>query len=127
MPYAKPAFLAEHTAAAHDDGRSLQSTCGSGETFVKVEVLTDNSGFETSWKIRKLSGALVIASAGPPEGTSYYDDNMNYTGGICVGAGSYTFTIFDKFGDGMWTKLWPGTVPTLPQRCREILKSIIMH
>jgi hypothetical protein len=93
MPYAEPAYQAEQA-----DGRSLQSNCGSSQKFVKIEILTDNSGFETSWKIRKGSGTLVIA--GPPQGTQY-DDNRSYTGGICLDAGSYTFTVYDEFGDGM--------------------------
>ncbi len=66
--------------------------------YAKVEIVTDNSGFETSWKIRDGNGALVIS--GPPQGTAY-DDNRSYTGGLCLDAGTYTFTVYDKFGDGM--------------------------
>lgn len=101
MPYAELAYQAEqaatNAATANDDGRNLQGSCNSGQTYAKVEIITDNSGFETSWKIRK-NGSLVLA--GPPQGTQY-DDNNLYVGGICLDAGSYTFTVYDKFGDGM--------------------------
>ena len=98
IPYAEPAYQVEQAAIASENGRTLQGSCNDGQTYAKVEIFTDNSGFETSWKIRKANGALVIA--GPPQGTQY-EDNSLYVGGICLDTGSYTFTVYDKFGDGM--------------------------
>ncbi|KAL7433306.1 hypothetical protein ACHAXH_005078 [Discostella pseudostelligera] len=98
MPYAELAYQASQASIADDNGRTLQGSCNYGQMYAKVEIITDNSGFETSWKIRKADGELVIA--GPPQGTAY-DDNSLYVGGICLDADSYTFTVYDKFGDGM--------------------------
>jgi len=97
-PYAEPEYLKELGLSFDDHGRGLQTACNSNQKRVKVEIVTDKSGYETSWDIRKANGALVVK--GPP-GNSKYADSRRYIGGQCLAPGSYRFSVYDKFRDGM--------------------------
>jgi len=97
-PYAEPGYLEELGQLDEHDGRDLQSACGSGQRRVKIEIVTDKSGYETSWDLRKGNGALV--NKGPP-GNTKYADSKRYVGGMCLSPGNYRFTVYDKFRDGM--------------------------
>ncbi|KAL3791458.1 hypothetical protein ACHAW5_008077 [Stephanodiscus triporus] len=80
---------------------SAASDCGSNKKYFKLDIRTDNYGFETSWILaKKQSNTLEKVASGPPSGTNYRDNNM-YIGGYCLSAGTYKFTIKDKFRDGM--------------------------
>jgi len=80
---------------------SSGTDCGSNKKYFKLDLQTDDYGFETSWLLaKKLSNSMVKIASGPPSGTTYRDDN-EYIGGYCLSAGSYKFTINDKFKDGM--------------------------
>jgi hypothetical protein len=55
--------------------------CGSSKKYFKLDLRTDNYGFETSWVLaKKQSNSLVKIASGPPSGTTYRDDNI-YLGG----------------------------------------------
>lgn len=80
-------------------------------THIRVEINTDNWPGETTWELRDDSNAL-IASGGPyGDGTPATQDPESVTEDHYVpGAGCYTFTMFDAFGDGMNGSQWPGGV-----------------
>ena len=77
--------------------RRLQE-CADGEKYFKIDLTTDNYGFENRWTLKTTDGDLV--QKGPPDNTNYAD-NTRYLGGFCVAPGSYVFTVYDKFKDGM--------------------------
>ena len=60
---------------------SAASDCGSNKKYFKLDIRTDNYGFETSWILaKKQSNTLEKIASGPPSGTIYRDNNM-YSGG----------------------------------------------
>ena len=67
---------------------------------VVVDITTDPWGSETTWEITNSTGSIV-ASGGP-----YADLSSNTTAVqpsvlLCFEDGTYTFTIYDSYGDGM--------------------------
>ena len=62
-----------------------------------VELTTDTYGYETSWDlVNSGSGALITEEDGLSSSTSYTWD-------VEIGPGSYVFTIYDSYGDGLYT------------------------
>jgi trypsin len=91
------------TDGGDTDGGDIDGGCGnSDETAIKIDFLTDDAGWETSWDLKR--GNRVIAS-GPPEGRNYAR-NQRYTGRICVPHNkTYTIVVKDEpFGDGICCK-----------------------
>jgi N-terminal domain of M60-like peptidases/Secretion system C-terminal sorting domain/Peptidase M60, enhancin and enhancin-like len=73
--------------------------CGANEVEIKVEIKTDNWGYETSWKLTELTGAIIL------EGGlgGVYDNFSTYTDSVCVAVdGCFFFEIFDSYGDGIY-------------------------
>ena len=77
-------------AAVIDDG-----SCVLGGEDLTVTILTDEYPGETTWTVTDINGT-VVASGGP-----YATTATEYVEQVCVGAGCYTFTINDSFGDGI--------------------------
>ena len=77
-------------AAVIDDGSCVLD----GEDLT-VTILTDEYPGETTWTVTDINGT-VVASGGP-----YATTATEYVEQVCVGAGCYTFTINDSFGDGI--------------------------
>lgn len=85
-------------ATPFDDDRAL-SKCRSNEQFFKLDLTTDNYGFETRWVLKTASDTPIMR--GPPSGTNYAS-NTRYLEGICLPVGeSYKFVIIDSFKDGI--------------------------
>ncbi len=73
--------------------------CPTGEVQVKVDVLTDNWGYETSWTLSAQGGAILLQGG---QGGVYASDS-SYSDRICVTEGScLIFEIFDTYGDGIY-------------------------
>ncbi len=71
---------------------------GGGPTGdVLVIIQTDSWGNEVSWDITDSSGNIMESVA---EGT--LDDNTYYEWPVDLEAGTYTFTIYDSYGDGIY-------------------------
>ena len=114
-------FIIEEEEEGH---RDLQSGCKWNQKRAMIHIKTDNSGFETRWEIRRSNNALV--TRGPPA-NQRYADNRTYSGGICLSAGTYRFTVYDRFNDGMcgsrtgmgWYQFYLGGVKrfTSPASC----------
>ena len=75
------------------------SQCDTDEIKIKVEIETDDWGYETSWRITDLIGAILLE--GGRDGT--YGNLSYYTDSICVASdGCYFFEIYDTYGDGIF-------------------------
>jgi hypothetical protein len=70
-------------------------TCQQGERLFEFDLQTDNYGGETSWKVVDSSGATVVALR------DGYASNTLYEVKECLPLGSYTFTIYDSYPDGI--------------------------
>ncbi|CAH9065618.1 hypothetical protein PSECIP111951_03401 [Pseudoalteromonas holothuriae] len=61
---------------------------------LNLSLTTDNYGSETSWTLTNSSSTQVASG-------NSYASNQTYTESLCLSDDSYTFTIFDNYGDGM--------------------------
>ena len=71
--------------------------CGSDESTLIVDILTDSYPGETSWEVT-LDGVVVLSGGPYEEGDAVYGDTL------CIPASEepcIQFEIFDSFGDGM--------------------------
>jgi hypothetical protein len=77
--------------------RSL-SQCGTNQVEIKVNILTDPWGEETSFTLTNITGAVVLEGG---QG-GIYEDNSSYTDSVCVPSDDcHFFEIYDTFGDGI--------------------------
>ena len=67
----------------------------SNGSIINLELLTDDYPAETTWIITDSNGDLLISGGPYEEGQTTYNEQ------ICLGAGSYTLSINDSYGDGM--------------------------
>lgn len=74
------------------------TNCDVDESYVKLDLITDDFGYQTRWALKKSRRNAIMR--GPPEG-SVYESNTNYTSGICLPEGNYQFVIFDSGKDGL--------------------------
>lgn len=74
--------------------------CPTGDVEIKVEVTTDNWGYETYWTLSTQSGSVLMEGG---QG-GVYDNYTSYADSICIAVGScLIFEIFDTFGDGIYS------------------------
>ena len=78
--------------ATIDDGSCLGDGFG-----ITVTIITDSWPEEITWNITDSLGAVVL-SGGP-----YGAAATTYVESDCLGAGCFTFNIFDSFGDGIFS------------------------
>ncbi|KAL7541444.1 hypothetical protein ACHAXR_010937 [Thalassiosira sp. AJA248-18] len=99
-PYFEPDYQDQDELSVEVDGheRNLQSNCKWNQARAKIEIVTDRAGHETYWTLTRTNGAMIMK--GPP-GNSRYADLKRYLGAACLNPGSYRFTMFDRFRDGM--------------------------
>ena len=73
--------------------------CGVTEVEVRVEIATDNWGYETSWTLTDLVGTVVMQGGQGGVYASY----TSYSDSTCVlTADCYFFEIYDTYGDGIF-------------------------
>lgn len=73
--------------------------CPPNEVEIRVEIATDNWGYETSWTITDIVGTVILEGG---QG-GVYDNNSTYSDSICVADdGCFFFEIWDTFGDGIY-------------------------
>jgi len=75
----------------------------SGIGIIRVEVITDQYGEETTWNIRDSSGTVVY-SQGPMNNTQLQAVNVPLPADGC-----YQFTILDSYGDGICCEFGNGS------------------
>lgn len=75
------------------------SQCPTGQVEIRVDILTDNYGFENRWTLSYENGDIVMQ--GGQEGV--YENFTNYSETVCVATGtSVVFEIYDDYGDGIY-------------------------
>jgi thiol-disulfide isomerase/thioredoxin len=75
-----------------------------GTSLIKVSILTDNWGEETSWEVLGSDGTVYGSVA---EGT--LADLTAYEWWVSVpSTGCYSFKVYDAYGDGLYGSQWPG-------------------
>lgn len=73
--------------------------CDGDEVEVRVEITTDNWGYETSWTLTDLVGNVILEGG---QG-GVYANHTTYLDSICVAAdGCFFFEIYDTYGDGIY-------------------------
>ncbi len=72
---------------------------GCAEDEIRIEIMTDEFGQETTWEVWDVIGNVMVGSGGPYDGPN--DDEWLFIEYVCVPPGCYEFTIFDDFGDGI--------------------------
>lgn len=80
-------------------GNNSFAQCGANEVEVRVNILTDAWGEETSWTLTNLLGAVIMQGG---QG-GVYGDYTSYSDSICVSDDScLVFKIYDTWGDGIF-------------------------
>jgi hypothetical protein len=88
--------------------------CGANEVEVKVNILTDAWGEETSWTLSDLMGTVVLQGG---QG-GVYDDYTSYADSICVLSNTCLFfEIYDTWGDGIYA----------PGGCKVYLDEMLVY
>jgi len=83
------------------DSRMLRNDCDDNEKYFRLDIRTDEYGFENEWVLKKKkNGSWQNVEQGPPKGRNYGGRNT-YIGGFCLSPGNYKFVITDLFKDGM--------------------------
>lgn len=62
---------------------------------IHLEFKTDNSGYETSWKLFDNAGTMLFSGSGYANNT-VYNETFEIEEGVC-----YAFVMYDSYGDGM--------------------------
>ena len=76
----------------------VTAQCGANEIEIKVEIETDNWGYETYWNLTALTGEVILEGG---QG-GLYDNFASYSASACVADdGCFFFEIFDTYGDGI--------------------------
>ena len=85
----------------NQEDRLLSSKCKDDEKFLRLDLSTDDYGFETTWRLmEKTSSGPKEIAAGPPDNRNY-GKRQRYIGAYCLPPGQYRYIILDKFKDGM--------------------------
>ena len=85
------------------DGQNIISWSEPANPFVStfsLEVITDQYGYETSWDLVDEFGTIIAAE--PSGANSDFASNEVYNWEFDIEPGTYIFTIYDSFGDGMY-------------------------
>jgi N-terminal domain of M60-like peptidases/Secretion system C-terminal sorting domain len=73
--------------------------CPAGQVEIRVDILTDNYGYENYWTLSYESGDIIIQGG---QG-GVYEDFTNYSETVCVPEEtSVVFEIYDDYGDGIY-------------------------
>ncbi len=73
--------------------------CPVGEVEIKVDILTDNYGYENYWTLSYQSGDVIMQGG---QG-GVYENFTNYSETVCITEEtSVIFEIFDEYGDGIF-------------------------
>ncbi len=73
--------------------------CPAGEVEIKVDILTDNYGYENYWTLSYQSGDVIMQGG---QG-GVYENFTNYSETVCITEEtSVIFEIYDDYGDGIF-------------------------
>jgi len=91
----------ENVSVYGGDGQNILSWDEPANPFLStftLELITDTYGYETSWDLVDQFGTIVAEE--PSDGD--FSSNEVYTWEFDIEPGTYIFTIYDSFGDGLY-------------------------
>ena len=74
--------------------------CPRGESKLKIAIELDNWPEEVYWDIQDASGNIIMASNSTVAYGGYAGLSGTQRNAACLAAGSYSFRVFDQYGDG---------------------------
>ena len=87
---------------------------------LRLELLTDNYPFETSWELYDDDNNLIFTSP------VYSDAQTLYTENWCIAEGCYTFVIYDSWGDGIQFGGVQGNYQIILEETDEVLAELMV-
>jgi hypothetical protein len=89
---------------------NISEVCQTGTTKVKLSITFDNYPEETAWELYNSDFLLIQSGGFNAAGTAItgyaalgFADASTFVSNFCLLPGSYTFVIYDDYGDGMYT------------------------
>ena len=104
ISYAQEICPVEDVNVFGGDGQNIISWSEPGNPFVSMfslDLTTDGYGYETSWDLVNESGTIIAEE--PSDTTGDFASNASYNWELEIDPGTYIFTIYDSYGDGMLT------------------------
>lgn len=98
VPTSLPTF--KPTMKPFDNNLSNSSSCQK----LLLDLLTDKMAIETSWVLKRVEdeNTTEVVKSGPPSNMNYSPETKYLVAASdCLVTGSYEFTIYDMFGDGI--------------------------
>jgi len=87
---------------------NINEVCAIGKTPVTISIKFDNYPEETAWELYNSSNQLIASAGFNAAGTAItgfaalgYADRSTFSANQCLSPGTYTFVIYDKYGDGL--------------------------
>jgi hypothetical protein len=87
---------------------NIKEVCAVGKTPVTISVKFDNYPEETAWELYNSSNQLIASAGFNAAGTVItgfaalgFADRSTFNANQCLSPGTYTFVIYDKYGDGL--------------------------
>ncbi|TDP58377.1 hypothetical protein [Flavobacterium dankookense] len=87
---------------------NISEVCQTGLTKVQLAIKFDNFPEETAWEL--YDSSFNVVSSGGFTGTAItgyaalgFADRSTFISNFCLAPGTYTFVIYDDYGDGMYT------------------------
>lgn len=89
---------------------NIKEVCAVGKTPVTISIKFDNYPEETAWELYNSSNQLIASAGFNAAGTAItgfaalgFADRSTFSANQCLSPGTYTFVIYDDYGDGMYT------------------------
>ena len=95
----------EDVSAFGGDSQNIISWNEPADPFLStftVELTTDTYGYETSWDLVNATSNAVIAEEGS-DSAGVLTSSTSYSWDVEIESGSYVFTMYDSYGDGLYT------------------------
>jgi hypothetical protein len=87
---------------------NIKEVCAVGKTPVTISIKFDNYPDETAWELYNSSNQLIASAGLNAAGTAItgfaalgFAARSTFNANQCLSPGTYTFVIYDKFGDGL--------------------------
>jgi hypothetical protein len=87
---------------------NIKEVCAVGKTPVTISIKFDNYPEETAWELYNSSNQLIASAGFNAAGTAItgfaalgFADRSTFNANQCLSPGTYTFVIYDKYGDGL--------------------------
>jgi hypothetical protein len=89
---------------------NIKEVCAVGKTPVTISIKFDDYPDETAWELYNSSNQLIASAGFNAAGTAItgfaalgFAAKSTFNANQCLSPGTYTFVIYDKYGDGLYT------------------------